>query len=194
MAKIAASAEITNPITVKTISPSFIDTEDTGFLPFRYLGAMKQTLAATAIALLALTGCASTAEPADEKAPATNEQATETAPAEAAPAPADLVGEWKQSNASSSTSYQVATITADTISIDWVNEEQSSTSVYWVGTFTAPTDAGDWSWTSTRDAAATDSALLASTDDTKDFTYSNDVISYDVTAMGTTVTVELAKQ
>ncbi|PRI11894.1 hypothetical protein [Leucobacter massiliensis] len=150
---------------------------------------MKRTLAAAAIALLALTGCSSSDTDTDA-APASEETTTEE-PA----TPADLTGSWKQTNSNSPTNYQQATITAETISIDWVNEENDSTSIYWVGTYTAPTEAGDtWTWTSTRDAAATDTAMMASTDDTKDFTYTDGVISYEVTAMGTTVTVELEKQ
>lgn len=37
-------------------------------------------------------------------------------------------------------------------------------------------------------------ALLASTDDSKDFSYSNGKISYQVSAMGTTTTLELTKE
>jgi hypothetical protein len=44
-----------------------------------------------------------------------------------------------------------------------------------------------------RDAAATDSALLASTDDTKDFTFQDGTISYSVSAFGTSTTVVLHK-
>lgn len=36
--------------------------------------------------------------------------------------------------------------------------------------------------------------MLASGDDAKTFTYDNDVISYGVTAMGVTITVELGRQ
>lgn len=37
-------------------------------------------------------------------------------------------------------------------------------------------------------------ALLASGDDTKDFTFKDGVISYEASAMGTTTTVKLEKQ
>jgi len=158
---------------------------------------MKKLLSVLALAsALALVGCSAADEPA-----ATNDAAAPEAPAaenstpEPEPELVDLVGDWKQANPATPNNYQQATITEDTISIDWVNEEMDSKSIYWVGTYTAPTEPGDtWTWTSERDAAATDTALLASTDDTKDFTYEDGVISYDVTAMGTTTTVKLEKQ
>lgn len=68
-------------------------------------------------------------------------------------------------------------------------------SIYWVGTFTPPADdASPYTWTSTRDAAATDSAMLASTNDSKDFTFEDGEVSYKASAMGTTTTVRLAKE
>ncbi|MFF1633252.1 hypothetical protein [Leifsonia sp. NPDC058248] len=67
-------------------------------------------------------------------------------------------------------------------------------SIYWIGTFTAPTDANTpYEWTSTRDKAATDSAMLTSQDDTKVFTFQDDTISYSASALGTTTTVKLKK-
>ena len=105
-----------------------------------------------------------------------------------------MTGAWKQSNRASEKSYQQATITADTITVEWVTDAGDTTSIYWVGTFKAPNDAsGPYKWTSKRDAAATKSALLASTDDTKEFTYEGDAISYKVSMLGTTKTVKLKK-
>lgn len=113
--------------------------------------------------------------------------------AEAPQAP-DLVGAWMQSNSASEDSFQQATITADTITVEWVADGGDTTSIYWVGTFEAPADATEpYTWTSQRDAEATDSALLASTDDTKEFTFEGDTISYKVSALGTTTKVELKK-
>lgn len=109
--------------------------------------------------------------------------------------PADLTGEWTQSNRASEDSYQQATITADSITIEWVSNGGDTTSIYWVGTFAAPTNASEsYMWTSQRDAAATDKAMLASTADTKDFSYTDESISYKLSALGTTTTVRLKKK
>jgi hypothetical protein len=134
-------------------------------------------------AAFALSGCGGADAPS-----------TETVESEIAEAPQtpDLVGEWKQSNSNSEDDYQQATLTADTITIDWVADGGDTTSVYWVGTFEAPTEASG-TFTSVRDAEATDLALLASTDDTKEFTYEGETISYKVSLLGTTMTVNLEK-
>ncbi|MFZ7087660.1 hypothetical protein [Curtobacterium sp. RRHDQ10] len=149
--------------------------------------------------MLTLTGCsaASPAAPATDLKTSASSGTQKSAAAkpteEAAPAP-DLIGEWKQTNSNSSDAYQKATITGDTITVDWMTDGGSTTSIYWIGTFTPPTDAETpFTWTSTRDTAATDSALLASSDPTKDFTFNDDVISYTVSIQGTTGTVELKR-
>ena len=105
----------------------------------------------------------------------------------------DLTGTWKSEN--NNGSYQEAVITEDSIEINWVMDDGKTKSIYWAGTFTAPTEATDThEWTSKRDKEKTDTALLASTDDSKDFSYSNGKISYEVSAMGTTTTLELTKE
>lgn len=105
----------------------------------------------------------------------------------------DLTGTWKSEN--NDGSYQEAIITEDSIEINWVVDDGKTKSIYWAGTFTAPTEASDtYKWTSERDKEKTDMALLASTDDSKDFSYSNGKISYQVSAMGTTTTLELTKE
>lgn len=148
---------------------------------------MKKLIAPLALAaLLALTGCS--AEDTSPTSPADSEAAAEE------PQAPDLVGEWQQSNAASEDAYQQATITADVITIEWVSDGGDTRAIYWVGTFEAPIDAsGAYTWTSVRDAAATDSALLASTADSKDFTFEGDTISYEVSAVGTTTVVDLKK-
>lgn len=137
-------------------------------------------------AALALTGCGgASTTPAGAAASAVTEEV---------PKAPDLTGAWKQSNPNSEKSYQQAMITADTITVEWVSDGGSTTSIYWVGTFAAPTDATEpYTWTSQRDAAATDTALLASTDDAKEFKYEGNTISYKVSALGTTTTVNLKK-
>lgn len=148
---------------------------------------MKKLIAPIALAaVLALTGCGGS--------DANQTAAAESPAAEDSPQAADLTGAWKQSNSVSEDSYQQATITADAITVEWVSDGGNTTSIYWIGTFQAPTDGSEqYTWSSQRDAAATDSALMASTDDTKDFTYEGDTISYKVSALGTTTTVELKK-
>ena len=107
--------------------------------------------------------------------------------------PADLTGEWKQSNSNSEDSYQTATISGDVIEVYWVTESTSTKSLYWAGSFVAPSAGGDYSWDSANDTEKTSSALLASGDATKTFTYSDGKLSYSVSALGVTQTVELEK-
>lgn len=105
----------------------------------------------------------------------------------------DLSGTWKSPD--NNGSYQEAVITENTIEINWVSDGGQTKSVYWIGTYTAPTEATDtYEWTSERDKEKTDTALLASTDDTKTFSYSNGKISYTVSALGTTTTLELTRE
>ena len=107
--------------------------------------------------------------------------------------PTDLTGTWKSEE--NDGSYQEAVITTDRIEINWVSDDGDTKSIYWIGTYEAPTEAVDeYSWTSERNKEETDTALLASTDDTKDFTYKDGVISYEASALGTTKTVELTKE
>lgn len=105
----------------------------------------------------------------------------------------DLSGTWQSEN--NDGSYQEAVISGDTIEINWITDDGKTKSIYWIGTYTAPTEIVDtYEWTSERDKEKTDSALLASTDDTKVISYSNGKLSYEVSAMGTTTTLELTKQ
>ena len=107
----------------------------------------------------------------------------------------DLTGEWKQVNSKSVDSYQSATITGDTIEIYWVSDNGDTKSLYWAGSFVAPTTADEpYSWDSENDHSKTESAMLASTADTKTMTYQNGVLSYEASAMGTTTIVKLEKQ
>ncbi len=105
----------------------------------------------------------------------------------------DLTGGWKQTNSNSDTSYQVAMITDGTIEIYWKSDD-NTTSLYWAGTYVMPTsETNEYAWDSVNDKSRTDSALLASGDDTKTFTHKDGIISYSVSAMGTTTTVKLER-
>lgn len=143
--------------------------------------------AALCLSLSACGGAPSGAAPASGGSAA--------AASSSAPAAPDLTGDWKQVNAASEDSYQVATIQGDTIEIYWVTESADTKSLYWAGTFVAPETADEpYTWESANDTEKTGSALLASGDETKTFTYQDGQISYDVSAMGMTQTVRLEKQ
>lgn len=128
---------------------------------------MKKTIFAFALAVTMLTACGGK---------------TETT--------SDLSGTWTSDK--SGDSYQEAIITDNYIEINWMSKD--SKSLYWAGSYAAPESAvSEYSWTSENDKDKTGSALLASGDDTKEFTYKDGVISYDVSAMGTTTTMKLTK-
>lgn len=111
------------------------------------------------------------------------------------PVAPDLAGEWKQVNSKSEDSYQTATIQGDTIEVYWVTASDDTKALYWAGSFISPETADEpYVWQSENDTEKTSSALLASGDATKTFTYQDGQISYDVSAMGMTQTVKLEKQ
>lgn len=129
---------------------------------------MKKTIFALALAVSMLTACGGKAE-----------------------ATSDLTGTWTSEK--SGDSYQEAVITDNYIEINWMSKDTKS--LYWAGSYIAPESAvTEYSWTSENDTEKTGSALLASGDDTKEFTYKDGVISYEASAMGTTKTITLTKQ
>ena len=153
---------------------------------------MKQALisAACIIALATLGACSSTTESSASNTP--HQQASSAAPTTEPPAtPADLTGTWKEKNPNKD-SYQIARVTADAIEIYWHTPD--SDTLYWAGSYVAPTDAKTpYTWDSVNDTEKTGSAILASSDGTKTFTYSDDTISYSVTALGVTKKVTLER-
>ncbi len=152
----------------------------------------KILTAMIAAALLAmLTACGGTASTSTDNGSAQNTASQKAEEKQ----PADLTGDWKQVNSSSDDSYQQATISGDTIEIYWVSDGGDTKSLYWAGSFEAPTTADEpYSWESKNDHDKTDSALMASSDDTKKFTYEKNQISYEASALGTTTTIRLEKQ
>ena len=105
--------------------------------------------------------------------------------------PADLTGTWKEKDPNED-SYQIARVTADAIELYWHTPD--SDALYWAGSYVAPTDAKTpYTWDSVNDTEKTGSAILASSDETKTFTYSDDTISYSVTALGVTKKVTLER-
>ncbi|MCI1955371.1 MAG: hypothetical protein LKJ21_03220 [Oscillospiraceae bacterium] len=138
-------------------------------------------------AAILLAGCSSPAASGSSNASSSSPSSNS--------APLDLTGEWKQTNSDSSTSYQTATISGNTIEVNWIDDSEKSKSLYWAGTYAAPKNASDtYSWTSKNDKSKTGGAMLASSDGTKTFTYKKGILSYSVSALGTTKTVELKRQ
>ena len=149
-------------------------------------------IAATIVMLMGLPSCGGNSPTSSDARKQTTSSQEKPEKKNKAPQPADLTGTWKQTNGSDKDHYQQATVTADSIEINWVSPD--TTSLYWSGSFTPPTTAGDYSWTSQGNKDKMSQSLLASQDDTKDFTYENGEITYKASAMGTTTTVHLKKQ
>lgn len=106
--------------------------------------------------------------------------------------PVSLIGEWEQANSNSGESYQIATVTDSAIEMYWYSETDNTTTLYWSGTFTAPTtDDEPYTWTSQNNTEKTSTAIMASGDETKDFTYKNGKITYQASMLGVTKTIEL---
>ena len=153
---------------------------------------MKQAIitGACIIALATLGACSNTTESSASNTP--NQPASSAAPTSESPAtPADLTGTWKEKNPNED-SYQIARVTADTIEIYWHTSD--SDALYWAGSYVAPTDSETpYTWDSVNDTEKTRSAILASSDETKTFTYTDNTISYSVTALGITKKVVLER-
>lgn len=161
----------------------------------RYLKSLPAAVVSVMlIASLGACGAQSNGQ-ASSNAPQSSPQ-TSSAPEESKEAekPSDLNGKWTQTNANSDSMRMDAEIADGTITVNWMQPD--STSLYWVGTYEAPTAAGDWSWTSKGDTEKMASALLASQDDAKEFHYTaaSDELSFEASAMGTTVTVRMKRQ
>lgn len=116
-------------------------------------------------------------------------------PAASTPAPVeplDLTGTWV-SEASDEGAYTEAVITDDSIEINWITDEANA--LYWAGSYEAPAKPGNsYSWTSKGDTKRMQASILASSEETKDFTYKDGVIKYKSAMMGVTKTVELEKK
>jgi len=107
--------------------------------------------------------------------------------------PTNLMGTWVSKN--NDGYYQEAVIKYGSIEINWINENEKSKSLYWAGTYKSPTSfVEEYSWTSDRNTEKMKSSLLASADETKDFKYKDDIISYEVSALGTTKILELKRK
>lgn len=161
---------------------------------------MKSTLAFSGIALvLALAGCGNSASAPSTTAP-TSTGTTAAAPAStpsatsaAANASTDLTGTWKQSNSNSADSWQEAVVKDDVIEVFWVSNNGDTRSLFWSGSYAAPSGQAPFTWTSQGDVEKMKSAILASQDATKDFTYDKNSLSWKASLSGTTMTVRASK-
>lgn len=157
---------------------------------------MKKLIAVCAVIgmILSLSACGSSTSnesTATSSQPASSAEVAEPTPAPTPEPAPDLTGVWTQVDAGDS--YQQATIQGDTIEINWISSDGTS-ALYWAGSFTAPENSAEpYSWTSNNDTSKTSGALLASGDASKEFTYENGTISYEVSMMGVTTTLQLEK-
>lgn len=167
----------------------------------RWLKALCCATAAAAL-LAGTAGCGSSA--AEESgSSASSAQYSASASAEEADATSggsvsqgdavDLSGTWVQNNSDSDETWMEAEISGDTIEVYWIGTDLHA--LYWKGSYVAPTSGGDYEWTSVGDTDEMSSALLASSDDTKTFYYSeSDGVSFDATILDTTVRVTTARE
>lgn len=146
------------------------------------------------VCILSLAACSGNKEQTNSEGSSTNNATSTVKEEEETKKPLDLTGEWKQVDSNSDENYQRATIQDGQMEIYWVNETEETEALYWAGTYVAPEEALDeYTWDSVNDKEKTDTAILASGDDQKTFTYEDGVISYSVSAMGMTQTVKLEK-
>ena len=150
-----------------------------------------KTLAALSFCIMlvfALTACSSSNVGSSSQSDGQESAAQEEVKQE----PLDLTGNWVQKGEEGSESYMAGFIKDGVIEIFWISDNGKSGSLYWSGSYIAPTEPGDtYTWDSVNDKIKTDYALLASTDDTKTFSYENGEISYSVSMMGQTAVLSL---
>ncbi len=102
----------------------------------------------------------------------------------------DLTGVWQSEVTDGA--YMEATISGETITVNWMDEEDETSALYWIGTYIPPTESTDeYDWESQGDVDQMSTALLASSDETKEFSYSNGDLSFPVSALGTTTTMHM---
>lgn len=129
-------------------------------------------------------GSLTSSAPSDSKPKASSKQSEKVS----------LDGTWSQVNSNSDTTYQMAGISGNIIEIRWIDENTDTQSLYWVGSVDLPENPGSqFTWDSKNDTSKTSTAMLASNDESKTFTYKDGQLSFDVSMMGTTTTVKMEK-
>lgn len=145
--------------------------------------------------MLLLGGCGSseTVTPTEKATKPVEETATPTE--EKKDEKLSLIGTWKQTNSESEDSYQKAVISEDSIEVYWVSDGGATEALYWAGTYEeATTNDKEYVWSSVNDTEKTSVAIMASDAESKEFRYKNGVISYSLTALGETMTVEMERE
>ena len=109
--------------------------------------------------------------------------------------PADLSGKWEAEHEEGVASYMTADIGAENIKVYFYTPNGDTTALYWSGTYTAPTeptkDGSEYTWTSQANHDEMDKALMASQDDSKEFTYKNEELSFPISMMGVQTTIHM---
>jgi hypothetical protein len=76
-----------------------------------------------------------------------------------------------------------------------VSDGGDTRALYWAGTYTAPTQpVNTFEWESKNDHDKTGSAILASSDDTKKFTYADGILSWPASAMGVDMVIKAERR
>ncbi|MCQ9335010.1 DUF5067 domain-containing protein [Corynebacterium phoceense] len=101
-----------------------------------------------------------------------------------------LIGSWEGKAEGKDEVAYTAGIYKDKIVVEW-NLDEHGSPVYWVGTFDPTVE--DGVVTSQIDHAATETALMASSDETKDFTVDGDEITFPVSVQDFQTTITLTK-
>lgn len=92
-------------------------------------------------------------------------------------APLDLTGNWEESPHEDL--YMSAHIEEGTIEVYWMDGGDKA--LYWAGTYDPPTGSGkEYSWVSKNDKVKTSNSGMGSHEDTKEFKYSGDTISFEL--------------
>lgn len=121
----------------------------------------------------------------------------------AAPAPAlapkqeilNLEGTWKQVNSKSDTSWHEAIIKGDLITVNWVTDSGDTRALFWEGSYSAPSEPSKtYTWTSEGNRELMDHSLLASQEQTKEFNFDGQYLSYEFSALGVSSLAKLERQ
>jgi hypothetical protein len=107
----------------------------------------------------------------------------------------NLSGDWTAQHDADAESYMTATIDSESIHVYFYSPDDGTSALYWSGTYTAPTDpiksGSEYSWTSDANHQQMDTALMASQDDTKEFTYKDGDLSFPFSMMGVQSTIHM---
>lgn len=157
----------------------------------------KKKISIILVAALLLSGCSKSAGNETEQSTAETiaevQSNTDTVESEvtAEKTELDLHGNWIQEGYETKESYMTASITDDVIEIYWYMDGGNTVALYWSGSFIESDNNDDYTWDSVNDKEKTGMSLMASSDETKTFSYSDGKISYSQSALGVTTTIYL---